>query len=201
MPHIEFKFGDRVIHSLRPEWGTGVVTQAQNVEVDGQPTQRLTLRFDRAGLKTLSTPPAELLPAENGDQQPEVTAPAAGGDGWLSQLEAGNLNERMAQLPEATRDPFASLASRIKATLALWRFADHGSALLDWAAMQTGLKDPLNKFNRHELEQFFRRFATERESHLRRLLLDAKKQPSPEIEKVKAEALPAARDAMRRLHF
>lgn len=202
MPHIEFKFGDRVIHSLRPEWGTGVVTQAQNVEVDGQPAQRLTLRFDRAGLKTLSTPPAELMPAESGSpEEISSAAPAANADGWLSQLEAGNLTERMAQLPEATRDPFATLASRIKATLALWRFADQGAALLDWAAMQTGLKDPLTKFNRHELEQYFRRFATEREAHLKRLLLDAKRQPSPEIDKVKAEALPAARDAMRRLHF
>lgn len=202
MPYTEFKFGDRVVHTLRPEWGTGIVTQAQNITVDGQPAQRLTLRFDRAGLKTLSAPPAELAPAENGAAEATgAVAPAATDDGWLSQLEVGNLNERMAMLPEATRDPFASLAQRIRATLALYRFSEQGGALLDWAAMQTGLKDPLTKFNRHELEQYFRRFASEREAHLRRLMLDAKKAPSAEIDKIKAEALPAARDAIRKMHF
>ncbi|MBL8747126.1 MAG: DUF3553 domain-containing protein [Phycisphaerae bacterium] len=201
---MDFNFGDRVVHVLKPEWGTGVVSSAQNVTENGTPCQRLTIRFDRAGLKTLSTSVAELRPA---DEHPSVEAAGAaanaGQEGvtWLEQLEAGDLTERMQRLPESTRDPFTSLAARLKATLSLWRFSTQGASLLDWAAMQTGMKDPLARFNRHELEQYFKRFATEREAQLKRLLLDARKHPSPEIERVKAEAPPAAKDAMRRMHL
>lgn len=202
---MDFNFGDRVVHALKPEWGTGVVSSAQNVTENGSPCQRLTIRFDRAGLKTLSTAYAELRPA---DEHPSVDAAAAaataGASGevtWLEQLEAGDLTERMQRLPESTRDPFTSLAARLKATLSLWRFSEQGASLLDWAAMQTGMKDPLARFNRHELEQYFKRFATERDAQLKRLLLDAKKQPSPDIDRVKTEAPQAARDAMRRMHF
>lgn len=200
---MEFKYGDRLVHAAKPEWGTGVVSSAQNVTEDGVACQRLTIRFDRAGLKTLSTGIADLRPAE---EHPSVEAAGAAatadsGVSWLGQLEAGDLTERMQKLPEATRDPFVSLATRLKATLSLWRFSQDGAALLDWAAMQTGMKDPLTRFNRHELEQFFKRFATEREAHLKRLLFEAKKQPSPEIERVLAEAGSAARDAVRRLRF
>ncbi len=200
---MEFKYGDRLVHAAKPEWGTGVVSSAQNVTEDGVACQRLTIRFDRAGLKTLSTGIADLRPAE---EHPSVEAAGAAatadsGVSWLGQLEAGDLTERMQKLPEATRDPFVSLATRLKATLSLWRFSQDGAALLDWAAMQTGMKDPLTRFNRHELEQFFKRFATEREAHLKRLLFEAKKQPSAEIERVLAEAGSAARDAVRRLRF
>lgn len=198
---MTIKFGDRLVHAGRPEWGIGIVTAVQNVVEGGRAGQRVTLRFDRAGLKVLNTLHADLRPAEDHPSSEAAGITANGEPGWLSQLEAGDLNERMSRLPEATRDPFATLASRIKATLDLWRFSDQGGALLDWAAMQTGLKDPLVRFSRHELEQFFKRFATERESHLKRLLLEAKRHPSPEIEQVKTEASPAAREAMRRLHL
>jgi hypothetical protein len=198
---MEFKFGDRLVHAARPEWGTGVVTAAQTVVEGGQTCQRLTLRFDRAGLKTITTAHARLLPAEEHPSEAAAGAASSTDPGWLSQLEAGDLNERMARLPEETRDPFTTLAQRLQATVALYRFAEHGGTLLDWAAMQTGLKDPLARFSRHELEQYFRRFATERDSHLKRLLLEARRQPTPEIEAVKAAAPPAAREAMRRLHL
>lgn len=200
---MEFKFGDRLVHATKPEWGTGVVSSVQNVVEGGVASQRLTIRFERAGLKTISTAHADLRPADEHPSVEAAGAAASTGNGvnWLEQLEAGDLTERMQRLPEATRDPFVSLASRLKATLALWRFSAQGAPLLDWAAMQTGLKDPLARFSRHELEQFFKRFETERDAHLKRLLLDARKQPAPEIEKVKAEALPAAKEAMRRLHL
>lgn len=201
---MDFNFGDRVVHALKPEWGTGVVSSAQSVTENGAPCQRLTIRFDRAGLKTLSTAFADLRPAEEHPSTDAAGAAASAGQTdvtWLEQLEAGDLTERMQRLPEATRDPFTSLAARLKATLSLWRFSEQGASLLDWAAMQTGMKDPLARFNRHELEQYFKRFATERDGQLKRLLLDAKKQPSPEVEKVKSEAPPSAREAMRRMHF
>ncbi len=201
----EFKFGDRLVHSGRPEWGVGVVTAATTVRSGGQAHQRLTLRFDRAGLKTVSTEFAALDYA--GSDAPIGPAPDAApvasvnGEGWLETLEAGNLNEAMARLPEDTRDPFVTLGERIRATLSLYRFSDHGSSLLDWAAMQTGLRDPLARFNRHELEQFFRRFAAEREQHLKKLLLEARRKPPPELPDLLAKAPKEARDAVRRLHL
>lgn len=200
-----FKFGDRVVHTLRPEWGTGVVTAAQAVVENGQKCQRLTLRFDRAGLKTLSTSIAELRLAGAEDPLTESPQPANGAtlgeeSGWLAKLEAGAPLEIMARLPESTRDPFVTLAQRIKATLELYRFSDRGGTLLDWAAAQTGLKDPLARFNRHELEEFFKRYAFERDAHLARLMQDARKQPSAEIDRLMQQAPPAARDALRKGH-
>lgn len=201
----EFKFGDRVVHSSRPEWGTGVVTSATSVTENGKTYQRLSLRFDRAGLKTLSTEFAALRLADEAGGLPargeEAPAAKVNGSGWLETLEAGDLNAAMARLPEETRDPFTTMGERIKATLSLYRFTDHGAPLLDWAAMQTGLRDPLTRFNRHELEQFFRRFAVERDQHLKRLLLEAKKNPPPELPDLVAKAPKEARDAMRRLHI
>jgi len=200
----EFKFGDRLVHSGRPEWGTGVVTSATSVSEGGKTFQRLSLRFDRAGLKTISTEFATLRRADEAPTGPTPeAAPAAqvNGSGWLETLEAGDLNAAMARLPEDTRDPFTTLAERINATLSLYRFTDHGAPLLDWAAMQTGLRDPLSRFNRHELEQYFRRFAMERDQHLKRLMLEAKKNPPAELQDVLAKAPRDAREAMRRLHI
>lgn len=204
MPATQFKFGDRLVHTARPEWGAGVVTAAQPVVQDGFACQRLTLRFERAGLKTLTTNLATLCYADEVIHAPH-SEPSAGvgpGDqGWLGQLESGKIPEIMARLPEATRDPFSTLSSRLQATLALYRFTDQGAALLDWAAMQTGLKDPMNRFNRHELEVFFKRFAMERDAHLKRVALEVRKSPPSDLSKVIAEAPKAGRDALQRLHL
>lgn len=202
----EFKFGDRLIHDARPEWGVGVVTAAQVVSQEGQRCQRLTLRFERAGLKTVSTAHAVLRPAgsEAGDAESgETPAGAAvnGTGGWLDALEAGDLNELMSRLPETTRDPFTSLGERFSATLGLYRFTDQGASLLDWAAMQTGLTDPLTRFNRHELEQFFKRFSHERESHLKSLVPEVQKNPPEDLDSIISRAPDAARGVLRKLHL
>lgn len=207
MSTIEFKFGDRVVHPARPEWGIGVVTAAQNITEAGATAQRLTLRFERAGLKTISTAHAALQLAEDAqsapsaEERPAAAAAGSAGAGWLGELEGGKLAEAMAMLPEATRDPFSSLVARIKATMSLYRFSDQGSTLLDWAAMQTGLADPLSRFSRHELEQFFRRFAMERDNHLKRLMLESRRSNPPELPAAIAEAPKGAREALRRLHI
>lgn len=202
----EFKFGDRLIHDARPEWGVGVVTAAQQVTQEGAACQRLTLRFERAGLKTLSTAHATLrlaTEASAGDPSDSggVEAPLNGEGGWLGELEAGDLNQHMSRLPESTRDPFSTLGQRLKATLALYRFTDQGAPLLDWAAMQTGLKDPLTRFSRHELEQFFRRFSMERENHLKQLVLEVKKNPPSDLRAIVAEAPEAAGPVLRKHHL
>ena len=76
----------------------------------------------------------------------------------------------MSRLPEAATDPFTSLEARLKATLTLYRFTDQGGSLLDWAAAQSALKDPLSEFSRHDLERLFQRFAFVRDEHLKKLV-------------------------------
>lgn len=208
MSEHQFKYGDRVVHALRPEWGPGVVTAVQNVTEEGRPAQRLTLRFDRAGLKTISTAHAHLRPATPADEAAAAGAPDPGtassaengSGGWLARLESRPTLEVMMQLPEATSDPFASLASRLKATFNLYRFSTQGASLLDWAAMQTGMRDPLSRFSRHELEQYFQRFAGERDAHLKKLVLEAKKSDDPQVRQLLDQPPPAAKDALRRIH-
>jgi hypothetical protein len=64
--------------------------------------------------------------------------------------------------------------------------------------MQTGLKDPLSRFSRHELEQFFERFRSNLDTHLRRLLGEARKEDPAGVEQLVAAASPSARQALRR---
>ena len=192
-----------MVHAGRPEWGTGVVTSAQNVQQNGAAVQRLTLRFDRAGLKTLATPPADLRPADAPAEKSAAVDPEGGENrGWLAEVEASGktLGEVFSKLPEACGDPFASLASRIEATLKLYRFNDSGSALLDWAAMQTGLADPLGEFARHELEQQFPRFAEAREKHLRALLREVRESDTAAVRAVVAKSSPEGRAAVKRAY-
>ncbi len=196
----QFSFGDRVVHAERPEWGTGTVTAAAPATVDGQRVQRLTIRFERAGLKTLSSHIADLRPADQHEAPAQGVASTNGEGGWLETLEAGDVQERMARLPEVVLDPFMSLRERIKATLHLYRFSDEGGPLLDWASTQTGLKDPLSRFSRHELEQLFRRYATNRDSHLASLLLEAKRKEPALLKQAVAAAPPSARSVVKRFN-
>lgn len=203
MSSARYSFGDRVVHPGKPEWGVGTVTAAANSADGGKPCQRLTIRFERAGLKTLSTAYAGLRPATASDaapaQQPE--GEPGGGTGWLAQLEGSrNIEERMAELPEATRDPFKTLQERLKITYDLYRFTRTGAPLLDWASIQTGLRDPLSKFNRHELELFFDRYAAARDAHVVTLLREIKKKDSAALAAAIAAAPSGARNAIRRFN-
>lgn len=199
MTESQFKYGDRLVHASKPEWGQGIVTAVQNVQENGEACQRVTVRFDRAGLKTLTTNIAQLAHVDD-DTHP--AAPIANGQGasWLDQLEKGSVDELMSKLPEAVRDPFTTLQSRIEATLKLYRFGLQGGALIDWAAAQTGLKDPMTRFNRHELETFFRKFANERDSHLKSLVIEARRKDPAGLDRLLGSAPPSARDALRKLN-
>ncbi|MBC7835396.1 MAG: DUF3553 domain-containing protein [Phycisphaerales bacterium] len=199
MSATQWSFGDRIIHAKRPEWGVGVVTAAQTIQHEGQSAQRLTIRFDRAGLKTITTAMAELCPATDGPAlAPEPTAenPEAG---WLENLEGRSPEELLCRLPEAATDPFSTPAARLQATLNLFRFSDSGGSLLDWAAAQTGMKDPLSRFNRHELESHFKRFAFSRDDHLKALVMGIRKKDPALIAQAAKSAPPAAQQALRRL--
>jgi hypothetical protein len=238
----EWGFGDRVVHAQRPEWGHGIVTSAEDAVHEGTRCQRVKVRFERAGVKTLLTALAELAPAgdrlsaEEAEAEPASAAPSAGatpasgastgtalpapvvhagsgakagiaagletsgaGGGWLDKAAATSPDEVMARIPEACTDPFRTLDQRLAATLQMYRFSDTGGSLIDWAAAQTGLKDPLSRFNRHELESFFKRFAFNRDEHLKKLVVELKKKDPALLGRTLRGAPPAAQQSLRRL--
>lgn len=201
-----FSTGQRVLHTGKPEWGSGVITEAMKTTQDGKPCQRLTIRFDRAGLKTISTAFATLIPAEDaaalaadpievprsggsidGPTTRGDSGARSGGGGGASDKEAEfaarlmgapasmEIRQRMTRLPEPATDPFLTVVDRLKNTIGLYRFQPTGASLLDWAAMQSGLSDPMSRFNRHELEKFFESFAIARDQHLKKVAGDARK--------------------------
>lgn len=182
--------GDRVRHAGKPEWGNGQITAAEAAVQDGRACQRVTIRFDRVGLKTLSTAFADLRPAET------LVSTERPADPLLA--DGAAVHELLSRVPEAASDPFSTPRKRLEATLNLYRFSDRGGSLLDWAAAQTGLKDPLTRFSRHELEDLFQKFQFNLEAHLRKLVREMKKADPAALAAVAASAAPAAKQALRR---
>lgn len=230
-----WKSGDRVIHATKREWGPGTITQARGETHEGKPCQMVTVRFDRAGVKTLSTAyaplisadssPASLLPPEEPvDDLPfrptgksssfgSPGTPAAntavagnsggsggvGGGDWLSQFEAKDPAEVMKRLPESATDPFLTSEARLKGTLDLYRYTNAPAALLDWGVAQSGLKDPLSRFNRHELERLFAQFCIVRDNHLKKLVQEMRKSEPAALTRLLDAASPAVQQTLRRL--
>ncbi|MEL7485389.1 MAG: DUF3553 domain-containing protein [Planctomycetota bacterium] len=190
--------GDRVRHATKPEWGEGVVTAVEPAMVEGKPTQRLTIRFERAGVKKLAAVVAALEPADGGAKLREADEHAAA-KAALGQLDDSKIIEVLTQVPESARDPFRGLADRFRETLDLYRFSGDGASLLDWAAMQTGLKDPLSRFSRHDLERFFERFKRALDSHSREIGLELARKDPASASKIVAAAPEQAKAAMRRV--
>lgn len=176
--HTGFSFGDRVRHRAKPEWGTGTVSRVEWQTNGSTRHQRLTVRFENAGIKTLSTAKARLERMPDSESSlVSIEVPVSmeqidrmiAQDG-LSELAQRRLRQLMERLPEDVQDPFRSGEARLKDILALFRFTRTGRGLIDWAVAQTQLKDPLSRFNRHELEQYFDRWASIRDAYLLRLL-------------------------------
>jgi hypothetical protein len=168
-----FSFGDKVVHLGRPEWGVGTIAQALGDVHEGRACQRVTIRFERAGLKTLSTAIANLVPASDA---PALSAHEAGpSDPLLGRESAKSATELMLRIPDVASDPFQPARVRLEATTRLYRYNEHGGSLIDWAAAQSGLKDPMTRFNRHELEDLFKRWSMLRDDHLRKLVGEMKK--------------------------
>ena len=195
-----FSIGDRVIHAKKPEWGSGAVSAASNTKHEGKPCQRLTIRFDRAGLKTISTAfaPIQLASEVASAVKPMIEEHHAP----LPIASAGHreILDIMTQIPETARDPFATPAQRLEATLSLYRFTGTGGSLIDWAAAQCGLADPMGRFNRHELEDFYRMFEMKLRSHLGKVVRDANTVPAQELVRIAKSAPPAAQIALQKLH-
>lgn len=192
-----WKLGDRVYHAGRPEWGAGEVRGAESVTEAGKSSQRLTIRFERAGVKTLSTAFADLRPAE---EMPDIDRlPDEPEDAPRDNATAAEIAERFVRLPEPATDPFRSRRARLEHTLSLFRFTAAGASLLDWAASQSGLRDPLTRFSRHELEQYFERFKQGLESHARRLIVELKREDPEGLAQVGSAAPAGAQQALKRL--
>lgn len=206
--------GDRVVHGAKPEWGLGEVLQTQAAAQDGLACQQLTVRFDRAGIKTISTAFADLRPAnpafaevaaavtvlvpETRAKGPAPSVPESEAAAEEPPLGGANPLEVMTRLPESVTDPFLPLRKRVHAAVTLYRFGETPSGLLDWAAIQTGLKDPLSRFNRHQLEEYFGRFRGALDQQLRKLLKDLRKQDPGYLAEVQGAASPAGKQALRR---
>lgn len=191
-----FAFGDRVVHEERPEWGVGRVLSVEPFSHNGAQGQRLRVRFSRGGLKTLTTPPARLAPAQ--DEADAQAAETAGG-GWLERIAQKSPEEIFSALPESATDPFASPEARLRATFDLYRFSAEGASLVDWAVAQSGLADPLSRYSRHELEALFKRFDRAREAHLQELLQQLRKRSPEKVKQLVAAASPPARAAAQRI--
>ncbi len=195
-----FSLGDQVMHPGKPEWGKGTVYSASAFKHEGRTCQRLTIRFERAGLKTVSTAFAKIQAASAvaSSIKPKLEehhAPLP-----IASADHREILEIMTAIPETARDPFASPAQRLEATLSLYRFSGTGAGLIDWAAAQCGLADPMGRFNRHELEDFYRMFEMNLRQHLGKVVREANTVPAPELVRIAQSAPPAGRQALQKLH-
>jgi hypothetical protein len=196
MAVTEWKLGDRLLHAGMPEWGIGEVRSAETITHNGQKAQRVTVRFDRVGVKVLSTAFADLRPATGPALPPEA---AENKDPAAEAMDRAQAESLLVQIPESASDPFRPRKGRFETTLALYRFSPSGASLLDWAAAQTGLKDPLTRFSRHELERAFDRFRVNLDNHLKKLAYELKKEDPAGLQQACAAAGPQARQALRRV--
>ena len=170
---VMFTTGMQVRHRQRPEWGIGSVTRVESLTRAGARDQRLWIKFGAAGLKTLLASAADLEVVE-GSGAAEHTIAAreiASEGGWLGEIAKRRPEQAMSELPPDATDPFLTPERRLKNLLALYRF-DGGAKLIDWAVAQSGLDDPLSRFNRTELEAFFKTWSMDRDLALHRLVSD-----------------------------
>lgn len=197
----QYSIGERIRHANRPEWGIGTITRVDRLQMQGQVGQRLEIRFANAGVKTISSLGADLERIG----QPGATVPSNGTfadrearheTGWLGEIAKNKPEEALVELPEEVTDPFRSVRDRLERTLGLFRFEQSGGKLIDWAVARTGLDDPLSRFTRQDLEQYFSRWAFARQQHLHKLLKEAKNEHA-KIDDLLQKALPEAKRAMQ----
>jgi hypothetical protein len=199
-------FGDRVTHPKFPEWGSGAVIKVENTVQQGQPTTRITVRFSSAGLKSFVGNQLPLEVLENGHSMP--------GDGnrnrpaiaEVEDLERSGLTEAVEQklleimhaIPMACRDPFNTAEHRLRRTLELYKYDMSGRGLMEWAMAQTGMDDPLTRFNRTELEVFFKHYSQDLDQHLSKLLSEMRDETTT-VQRLVAEASQRAKRAVEKM--
>lgn len=195
---VLYSSGMQVRHRQRPEWGIGSVTRVETVARPGGRDSRLWIKFPNAGLKTLLASAADLEVVEGSTAAEHTFAAreAATAGGWLGEIATKKPEAAMAELQPDATDPFLTPERRMRILLSLYRF-DGSAKLIDWAVAQSGLDDPLSRFNRIELEAFFRDWCRERDTALYRLVGDFRKRREP-IEHFLSDAPKAALDAIKR---
>ncbi|MFG0326151.1 MAG: hypothetical protein ACF8SC_02635 [Phycisphaerales bacterium JB037] len=215
-----WKAGDRLVHVRRPEWGEGTVVTAKPAVHEGSSCQQLSIRFEHErGLKNILTAIADLRllagggnghrpadgprPASTVRTEPLGRSHAPSPDaeaGWLDALERERAGSDLSGLPEDCTDPLLPERTRFERTLALYRFNPEGGSLIEWATAQTGLRDPLTRYNRHELEEQFSRFRRRLDDHARTLADAMRRTPGSGFEALLARAPEAARRALSPRH-
>ena len=201
MQTTSFKIGEKVRHSKRPEWGTGSITKIEVITRDGRPDRRIWIRFPSAGEKTVLASMAELehveaAPMTAGQTLADVHARAD--TGWLGEISKRKPEDLMVALPDAATDPFIPLRRRIQNALGLYRFDGSGAKLIEWAIAQSGLNDPMSRFSRHELEQFFQRWRFALDAQLGKLIQEARREPGA-LDEASRGAPPAGLAALKRI--
>ena len=199
-------FGDRVVHATFREWGTGTVIKVENAFINGEPVARVTVRFKNVGLKTFigESLPLEVLtddhimPGDDNRVRPAIAEVEDLEKSGLTQAVEQKLLDIMLAIPVACRDPFNSIEHRLRRTFDLYKFDMSGRGLMEWATSQTGMDDPLTRFNRTELEVYFKQFAHDRDQHLSKLLEEIRGD-STTLDQLIADAPPSAKQAVAKM--
>jgi len=194
------RVGEKVRHVKKPEWGIGTVTKVETVTRQGARDQRLWIQFGNAGMKTVLSSMAELESADGaaglaGETFVDRAAKHEGG--WLGEIAKRRPEEAMTSLPSTATDPFLAAERRLEFILGLYRFEPTGGKIIDWAVAQSGLDDPLSRFNRHELETYFGRWAFDRDVALHRCLQECRRNFIA-VDPILAKAPPSAQKALRK---
>lgn len=198
MAATNFKEGETVVHTGKPEWGPGDILKAEATTHEGQPCQRLTIRFSRAGLKTISTAFATLRTADARSKlMAEVAAPYAESAQVASTDREAALKALVA-VPEGVTDAFIPAPKRLGTLLGLYVTWDKPSGIIDWATAQTSLRDPLAMFTRHELEQALEKYRVALDNSLKKLVPAALREDAVASQTALRAAGPSARAALRR---
>ncbi|MEM9063875.1 MAG: DUF3553 domain-containing protein [Planctomycetota bacterium] len=182
-----FTVGDEVVHPKKPEWGVGAVTKAEKAVHEGKPCQRLSIRFDRAGMKTVSTAFAALRPAREQAATPTEAA-----------LDVQGLAMKLAELPREAIDTRRAGIERVAALLQELATDPEDGDMLAWAIRETGLRDPMSLLSRAELESRLRTRRAAAERELARVLGRLSRPERAQAEAIAAAAPSAAQRAWAR---
>jgi hypothetical protein len=195
MIEATYKKGDRVRHPSRPEWGIGVVSKIEVVTRGSSTDLRVWVRFPSIGEKTLLASAAAL---EILHSRPSVTDfDVAKGGGWLGSISKQTANDLMTTLPGEATDPFAHPKRRLEVTIKLYRFDGTPARLVEWSIAQSGLDDPMARFNRQELEQLYKKWMLNLDAHLLKLLGEFRREKAV-VDQSLLNAPPLAVKAVRR---
>jgi len=202
-----FKKGDKVRHRRSPEWGTGVISRTEMLNREGGADMRLWVRFPSVGEKVLLASIAPLDQVTDGaasdaidfHSRPGIAeATRSSGGGWLAEISKSKPEDLMAAVPLEATDPFVPAPRRLAHALALYRFDGSGVKLIEWAIAQSGLDDPMTRYNRQELEAQWKRWIFNLDNAVLKILQELRRDQAT-IQAALAKAPPLAKKVVPRL--